>query len=235
MSVEINFDFCRQFGYVWLQQSEVDQLRAAGWSNDLINKYQQYLERTSSKNTKAINGRTANSDSQRSKVYRAERNFRSKVYHTEGLSIKEFDDIEQVQQRLSQVINSKTWEKVGVGGAPRKNIRVEMKKSNKHGGYGGLAYSHGLIRLSYNGLNEHILLHELAHVAGNPHHDVTFRIDLVKLVSSFMGVEYAKLLKKSFRDQKLKMTVPKVTTPKQPAEWLVFHERMATARASRSK
>lgn len=236
MLTDITFDFTNRTDQtnLYLKLNEVQQLRESGWNDDLIDKYGKYLHKLSAKNIKTKVGRTAHSDSQRSKVYKAENDFQQKVFRTEGLCILSLRDIQEANERTKQIVYSKTWEKLSKS-VPKQWIHVKMKKTCQYSGYGGMAYSHGLIKLSRGSFNEYILLHELAHIAGNFHHDVMFRITLVKLVSAFMGVEYAKILKKCFRAEKLKMTPPKFTSPKQPSEWLEFHERMKKARSARSK
>jgi hypothetical protein len=60
------------------------------------------------------------------------------------------------------------------------------------------------------------------------HHDVGFRVDLVKLVSRFLGTQMAKDLKKEFRSRKLKMSVSQNIMS--PLKWLEGYNRMAAMR-----
>ena len=60
------------------------------------------------------------------------------------------------------------------------------------------------------------------------HHDVSFRVTLVKLVSRFLGTDMAKELKKQFRKNKLKMSVGQ--TIKSPLQWLESYKRMEAMR-----
>ena len=61
------------------------------------------------------------------------------------------------------------------------------------------------------------------------HHDVGFRQDLVKLVSRFLGVKYAKQLKAEFKERKLKMSVSKNVLS--PQDWLDNYNKMAAMRS----
>jgi len=81
------------------------------------------------------------------------------------------------------------------------------------------------------GLNQYVLLHELAHSVGNMHHDTEFRIDLLKLVSRFIGKEQATYLKKCFKEKKLKLSISKNVL--NPDAWMKMKLRMEKAREKR--
>jgi len=94
----------------------------------------------------------------------------------------------------------------------------------------GTAGYNGVISLRPNcGTNKHTIPHEIAHTAGNMHHDVGFRVDLVKSVSRFLGTQMAKDLKKEVRSRKLKMSVSQ--NIQSPLKWLEGYNRMAAMRA----
>ena len=59
------------------------------------------------------------------------------------------------------------------------------------------------------------------------HHGVQFRINLVRLVSRFMGTEAAKELKASFKKKKLKMSI---SQPRSPESWYKSYKRMEQIR-----
>jgi hypothetical protein len=68
----------------------------------------------------------------------------------------------------------------------------------------------------------------MAHCAGNMHHDTQFRIDLLKLVSRFIGKEQAAHLKACFKEKKLKLTINKNVM--NPDAWMKMKIRMEKAR-----
>ena len=83
----------------------------------------------------------------------------------------------------------------------------------------------GRVQLDRNyGLNQYVLLHELAHECGNRHHDIQFRKDLIRLVSRFMGRAQAKCLLGEFRKKKLKMS--RKQNIKTPEQWLAGYLKM---------
>ena len=62
------------------------------------------------------------------------------------------------------------------------------------------------IRLKENNC-PYTIIHEFAHLCGNIHHDIGFRRDVIKLASVFLGKEFGNILKKNFKDAKLKITI----------------------------
>ena len=60
------------------------------------------------------------------------------------------------------------------------------------------------------------------------HHDVRFRITLLKLVSRFMSSENAAYLKACFKEKKLKLTINKNVM--NPDAWMKMKIRMEKAR-----
>ena len=81
------------------------------------------------------------------------------------------------------------------------------------------------------GMNQYVLLHEMAHCAGNMHHDTQFRIDLLKLVSRFIGKEQAEYIKACFKEKKLKLKIN--TNIMKPDAWMKMNKRMEMARDKR--
>lgn len=190
-----------------------DQLYRDGWQEEVIRKYEHYFKK---KSVQALTGRTTTTDANRKKTYRAEWAFQSKV------KIKKFETPADARRYMNKVLASKTWEKISNGRTAKLVVR------NMGYTMAGRA-QYGQIELCANkGMDEYTLLHELAHIAGNMHHDVSFRITLLKLVSRFMGVETAKVLKQCFKDQKLKMNVS--TNIKPPDQWLAAYEKMSKVR-----
>jgi len=175
-----------------------------------------YAKKTKVKRT----GRTANKDSSKTKVYRAEWAFEEKFPH-----VKEKMTEKEVKNFFKRVIKSKTYKTMSNDRTPELTFMKDM------GGYSRIAGRawYDEVRLSpATGMNKYVILHELAHTCGNMHHDIRFRIDLVKLVSRFLGVECAKGLKKEFKAKKLKMSVP--STVMSPLKWLENYNKMMKVR-----
>jgi putative metallohydrolase (TIGR04338 family) len=164
------------------------------------------------------------SDTGRSKVYRAEHQTENQFWAL-GVENRKFGTIEELEKRLKTILRSKLWKSL----SDKETIKVElMKDMGNRTRYAGVSHG-GKIRFSPHYMNEFVLLHELAHEAGQRHHGLGFRLTLVKLVSGFMGTEVAKLLKKNYKKQGLKMSKP--SKPKNFEKWVVAYRRMKHARA----
>jgi hypothetical protein len=109
---------------------------------------------------------------------------------------------------------------------------LRFMKASKNARVAGQASYFGVALRPNHGTNKYVIIHELAHTAGNMHHDVGFRQTLVKLVSRFLGVQMAKDLKKEFRSRKLKMSVSQNIMS--PLKWLESYQRMENMRSKRS-
>lgn len=192
----------------------VDELRNAGWSDSVIQKYLIY--RMDRKRT-IRRGRTAFKDSMQSRVYEAEAQF----HYNAGYGHK-YKNITECEKYIKQVTKSKLW--ASLCGGDRKVITVSNSSMRR---YAGIAYgSH--IKLAPSGYNQYTILHELAHCCGNMHHDISFRQDLLKLVSRFMGREQAKVLKHAFKTHGLKLSMKQ--NVKEPDVWLRQYERLTKVR-----
>jgi hypothetical protein len=205
--------------FVELSESERDILKSQDdrWNNDILELFDKYLRKQ--KRVKRY-GRASFQDGSKSKVYRAEWKFQAE--HGSG---KTFQDYSEAEKYIKKVIKSKTWSKLG----GRSNVRLVEKKDYKgRSRTAGMAYTDGRLQLCpSHGLNEYTVLHELAHLCGHMHHDLSFRLCLVSLVSRFMGRDNAKALKKAFRDGGLKMSR---RSPMTPERWLESYFRMEDMR-----
>ena len=195
-----------------LPSETVAECKNLGMDADEIFKYETYwLKKLRPHRT----GKTASIDSEKQKVYSAEWAFQDKV------DIKQFKDIREAEKRMKQITSSKLWSDLN-GRATSLEHTGRMKR------YAGMAYWTGKIKLANSGLDEYTLLHELAHQTPNAmHHGVQFRINLVRLVSRFMGTHAAKELKTSFKKKKLKMSMPQ---PRSPESWFKSYKRMEQIR-----
>lgn len=205
------------------QRNLIEELQSKDWSNSTIQKYLDYQtkrERTIKR------GRAAFKDSERSKLYEAERAWvRDLKKH--GLSYKQFDNYQQAEKRLKQITKSKLWKDLTANKGHRDVYLIE-KKNVSNAATAGMSWGYK-IQLDRNyGLQEKTLIHELAHSSGNMHHGLSFRLDHVKLVSRFMGREHAKLLKKSYRAHGLRMNMKQKV--KTPDEWLASYNKMMEIR-----
>tara|TARA_B100000575_G_scaffold283654_1_gene276744 strand:- start:667 stop:1341 length:675 start_codon:yes stop_codon:yes gene_type:complete len=210
------------------QKNLVEELQAKGWNNSTIQKYLDYQIK---REHTIKRGRAAYKDSERSKLYKAERAW-IKDLKKHGLSYKEFDSYEEANKRLKQITKSKLWKELTLNKG-WKDVYLIPKKNISNAATAGVSWGHK-IQLDRNcGLQEKTLIHELAHSSGNMHHGLGFRIDHVKLVSRFMGREHAKLLKKSYRTHGLRMNMKQKI--KTPDEWLVGYNKMMEMRKKLKK
>jgi hypothetical protein len=76
------------------------------------------------------------------------------------------------------------------------------------------------------------VIHEFAHLCGNMHHDIGFRRDVIKLASMFISKEFGNILKKKFKDAKLKITTGSHIMS--PEQWIASVMRMEKIRESKS-
>ena len=191
-------------------------------NNDMANKYANYVGKKLSqikRNRVSLSG----TDSGRSKVYQSEFAVQRK-YPESSANMTE----KECQKYFKRIVNSKTYQALVQKGG-NKNPSLRFMKASNNARVAGQA-THWEVALRPGcGTNKYTILHELAHTAGNMHHDVGFRQTLVKLVSRFLGTEMAKELKKEFRSRKLKMTVSQ--TIKSPLKWLEDYNKMAALRA----
>jgi hypothetical protein len=195
-----------------LPRETIAECKSLGMDADEIFKYETYwLKKLRPHRT----GKVASIDSEKQRVYNAEWAFQKKV------DIKQFKDIREAEKRMKQITSSKLWSDLN-GRATSLEHTGRMKR------YAGMAYWTGKIKLANSGLDEYTLLHELAHQTPNAmHHGVQFRINLVRLVSRFMGTHAAKELKTSFKKKKLKMSMPQ---PRSPESWYKSYKRMEKLR-----
>lgn len=201
--------------------SVVLSLRQEGWETELIMKYLSYLD-----TRKRINdhGRSAFRDSEQSKVYSAEYQFIGKLRRAGKTNMK-FEDYAEAEKYMKRILSSKTWEKL----SKRKNVKlIEKRDMGGRSRTAGMSWGSTIQLCPRTGLNQYVLLHELAHSAGHMHHDVSFRQCLIKLVSRFMGAEAGQMLKDSFKEKGLKMY--RHSTVMTPQQWKVFFDRAAKAR-----
>ena len=195
-----------------LPRETIAECKSLGMDAEEIFKYETYwLKKLRPHRT----GKVASIDSEKQKVYNAEWAFQKKV------DIKKFKDIREAEKRMKQITSSKLWSDLN-GRATSLEHTGRMKR------YAGMAYWTGKIKLANSGLDEYTLIHELAHQTPNAmHHGVQFRINVVRLVSRFMGTDAAKELKASFKKKKLKMSMPQ---PRSPESWFKSYKRMEEMR-----
>lgn len=186
--------------------------------------YVNYLDKAAKK--LRLGGRTTYHDSTRQKTYNAENKFMRE--HGRGIS---FATVEEAQKFADKVFASKVWENHKTNRVSPNSPKIEY--SNKLTRFSGVAYSNRIV-LGRSGMNAYILLHELAHTNGHRHHDFSFRSCLIDLVTKFMGKEHGDALKKTFKEDGLKLSVRNVSEVKPFAEWYKTYERMEKARACRS-
>ena len=205
--------------YATDQKPVVKALQSENWDNQEIQKYLDYLNRKRMLiNTGRKHGKYSR-DSDRSKVYNAEFKY-ERAYGTG----KQFKDVKEAQKYCNRILSSATWKKMSSVNC----ISLDTMSGNRTA---GRAWRNCIDLNIRSGLNQYVLLHEMAHSAGNMHHDTQFRIDLLKLVSRFIGKEQATYLKKCFKEKKLKLSINKNVL--NPDAWMKMKLRMEKARDKR--
>ena len=188
----------------------------------LAGKYSEYV----SKKKRVISrGKTSERDS---KV--------NKLYDIENQTVADFEltklDWKASEKFLKKVIKSKTWKALcdnKEGCSDWSHIKPKMELNQKMK-WAGLATYNGKIVLKESNC-PYTILHELAHLCGNMHHNIGFRRDVLILASRFISPTFAKALKKNFKDAGLKIKIP--MSIKTPTAWLESYNKMAMMRAKR--
>lgn len=186
--------------------------------------YNEYLRKHERKQNKGAIG----TDSEKTKTYKSEWAFQK-----EFKEIVQFNNIHDAQKRADQITKSSTWKKLREEkGRTVRDVRVVEKQRSTGRGTAGWASGDKITLDQICGLDEYTLLHEMAHCLGNWHHGRSFRRDLLKLVSRFMGKDAATLLKQKFKEKKLACGEPR--KPMEFDAWLESRERMMKMRGEKN-
>ena len=208
--------------------SSTDAYQAASkiMSHEYANKYANYW----SKKNKTIKSGKANfKDSGRQKTYNAE--FAAlaeygKMYpHDARFQMLDWKGSQKLFKKISK---SATYKKLCANeiGSSKKNYYPTLEKANFRNATAGQATWYGAMRLKENNC-PYTIVHEFAHLCGNMHHDIGFRRDVIKLSSMFLGKEFGMILKKSFKDAKLKITTGShIMSPEKWIESVVRMEKI---------
>ena len=210
--------------------------------HDYANKYANYF----AKKQKTIkSGKSSFRDSGRQKTYNAEfkaiREYKNITLEESKRGVDEekrkaqFKTLnwKETQRYFKKIAKSKTYQKlcenrIGSNGG-HKNPTVVKKVFR--GATAGRACWNGVMELQENNC-PYTIIHEFAHLCGNMHHDIGFRRDVIKLSSMFLGQEFARQLKKNFKDAKLKVTTGSHIMS--PEQWIASVMRMEKIRESKS-
>ena len=195
-------------------------------SHDYANKYANYW----SKKNKTIKSGKANfKDSGRQKTYNAEfaalAEYRKLYPNNKKTAILNWKGTEKLFKKIAK---SKTYQKlcenqIGSNGGHKNPT---LQKANFRHATAGQATWYGAIRLKEVNC-PYTIIHEFAHLCGNMHHDIGFRRDVIKLASMFISKEFGNILKKSFKDAKLKITTGNhIMTPEKWIESVVRMEKI---------
>ena len=200
-------------------------------SHEYANKYANYW----SKKNKTIKSGKANfKDSGRQKTYNAEfkalREYKS-LYPNDARF--KFLDWKGSQKLFKKIAKSATFKKLCENevGSTKKSTNCSLVKKTFRGATAGRATWYGAMELQENNC-PYTIVHEFAHLCGNMHHDIGFRRDVIKLSSMFLGKEFGNILKKSFKDAKLKITTGSHIMS--PEQWIASVMRMEKIRESKS-
>ena len=211
-------------------------------SHDYANKYANYW----SKKNKTIKSGKANfKDSGRQKTYNAEfkaiREYKNITLEESKRGVDEdkrraqFKTLnwKETQKYFKKIAKSKTYHKlcdnkIGSNGGHKNPTLV---KKTFRGATAGRACWNGVMELQEVNCT-YTINHEFAHLCGNMHHDIGFRRDVIKLASMFISKEFGNILKKKFKDAKLKITTGSHIMS--PEQWIASVMRMEKIRESKS-
>ena len=195
--------------------------------HNYANKYANYWTK---KNKTIKSGKANFKDSGRQKTYNAEfaalAEYRKLYPNNKKTAILNWKGTEKLFKKIAK---SKTYHKlcdnkIGSNGG-HKNPSLIKKKFR--GATAGRATWYGAMELQEHNC-PYTVIHEFAHLCGNMHHDIGFRRDVIKLASMFISKEFGNILKKSFKDAKLKITTSNHILS--PEEWIKSVFRMKEIR-----
>ena len=200
-------------------------------SHDYANKYANYW----SKKNKTIKSGKANfKDSGRQKTYNAEfaalREYKKMYPHDAKFKTLDWKGSQKLFRKIAK---SKTYQKlcdnrIGSNGG---HNNPSLEKKVFRGATAGRATFYGAMELQEKNC-PYTIVHEFAHLCGNMHHDIGFRRDVIKLASMFMRKEFAMILKKCFKNAKLKITTGSHIMS--PEQWIASVMRMEKIRERNS-
>jgi len=175
------------------------------------------------------NARTGVRDSQRSKVYAAER-----VVHGDN-----FETVEEMQTYVDKVLGRawfvRRWPKVAANGIAVEDGRGRRSAAAK------TRWGRLIVTMPKWSRYEEIILHEIAHHCSDAQygtrevaaHGWEFAGTLVELVRYEMDKDEADKMKASFRERKVRWTEPTKRKPLSEAQRAANIERLSKARANR--
>ena len=220
-------------------QSSTDAYQDASkiMSHEYANKYANYW----SKKNKTIKSGKANfKDSGRQKTYNAEfkalREMRNHIHeHDDAYHAKKLQQLDWKgsQKLFKKIAKSATYKKLCENevGSTKKSTNCSLVKKKFRGATAGRATWYGAMELQENNC-PYTIIHEFAHLCGNMHHDIGFRRDVIKLASMFISKEFGMILKKCFKEAKLKITTGSHIMS--PEQWIASVMRMEKIRESKS-
>jgi hypothetical protein len=188
--------------------------------------YSNYLVRHRLKQNRGSLGQR---DSEMTKTYRAEWVAQADMRMMDLYPT--FSDIKEAQRFTKKVCRSKTWAKLyeeNRASKPTSELPVRLKMSGDGRGTAGFTNGRRIVLDPHTGMNVYVLLHEMAHCLGHMHHGRSFRRDLLKLVSRFMGRPQANALKNAFKAHKL--PCGDARKPLTFEQWKAARDRMVNAR-----
>lgn len=165
-------------------------------------------------------------DSQREKVYSAERATFSRE------TVAKLKTRRGIEGKMNRIAQSPTVRKIRAEfglGPIRGRIQVETRRAHSRStSYGGL------VAVSKTSFDMWTLLHELAHeiLPRGVHHHWPFAYAYLKLVSRYMGADAAKRLKAAFKETGARFK-PKRTRNLTEEQRQALRERLAQARAAK--
>ena len=199
--------------------------------HDYANKYANYWTK---KNKTIKSGKANFKDSGRQKTYNAEfaalAEYRKLYPNNKKTAILNWKGTEKLFKKIAK---SKTYLKLCENevGSTKKTTMPTLVKKKFRGATAGRATWYGAMELQEHNC-PYTVIHEFAHLCGNMHHDIGFRRDVIKLASMFISKEFGNILKKKFKDAKLKITTGSHIMS--PEQWIASVMRMEKIRESKS-
>ena len=137
------------------------------------------------------------------------------------------------QKLFKKIAKSATYKKLCENevGSTKKSTNCSLVKKKFRGATAGRVTWYGAMELQENNC-PYTIIHEFAHLCGNMHHDIGFRRDVIKLASMFISKEFGMILKKCFKEAKLKITTGSHIMS--PEQWIASVMRMEKIRERNS-
>lgn len=212
-------------------EHDVDRLRRGDDIRESSSYQRYYVDRYMNKRKPVRRTPSRLRDSQRSKVYAAER------ASIQSAPEERFRNLSDIEHYLVKMISSAWWQRR----YPVRSIAVKSGAGTRNAMGTNYSRTRGMISIPLWARQETVILHEVAHVVAGatygsiPAHGREFCKVFLDLIRWRMGDEAWRSLKDEFRERKVKHTLASRTREMSEEQKQAARERLAAARSKKEK